>query len=284
MLEWYQRIPEMINPEMMRVGFFVINWYAATYFVALCFGMVLLRKKTKEWLSLEVYIDVVFAVVLGILIGARLGYVVLYNFAFYAEHPWSILLPFDEVTGQFIGIAGMSYFGGCIGAGIGLWLSMHQNKAQNKSVSVWRLADTLVSVVPLGYFIGRVGNFLNGELYGRVTTGWYGMYFPEAPDDGALLRHPSQLYEAFFEGIVLWFLLQWIRAKSLPDGNLLAMYVFLYGAFRFVLEFAREPDPQLSLWFNLLSLGQILASLWCIIGLVALSVLTVKNKKAWSST
>ncbi len=186
------------------------------------------------------------------MIGGRLGYVIFYNLKYYIAHPIEIILPFSLTNGfHFTGIAGMSYHGGLIGVLLATIIFCYRNK-----INLWRFADLLVPAVPLGYTFGRLGNFINGELYGRVTTMPWGMYFPL--DSTRQLRHPSQLYEAFFEGLFLFFVLWSMRKKKLFEGFLLSLYLIGYGLVRFLIEFVREPDPQLGVIVGSLTMGQIL--------------------------
>ena len=184
---------------------------------------------------------------------ARLGEILFYNFPYYAANPLAIISPFDPVTHQFIGIYGMSYHGGLIGATIASWLWARKNKI---SLSNW--INFIVPAIPLGYFFGRLGNFINGELYGRVTTKWWGMYFPS--DLIGELRHPSQLYEAFLEGIILFIILWPIRNKKWAKDNMLALYLLGYAAARIMAEFFRDPDG----WIGPFTIGQFLSLLMII--------------------
>jgi len=172
---------------------------------------------------------------LGLVIGARLGEVLFYNFSYYAMSPIRIISPFDPITHEFIGIYGMSYHGGLIGVLLAVIYFCRKNR-----VNFWQLADFVVPAVPAGYFFGRIGNFINGELYGRASGKFWGMYFPL--DSYLLLRHPSQLYEAFFEGLVLFLILWKIRNHEKIQGKMLAVYILGYAFWRFFMEFFREPD------------------------------------------
>ncbi|TAK96505.1 prolipoprotein diacylglyceryl transferase, partial [Patescibacteria group bacterium] len=136
---------------------------------------------------------------------------------------------------------------------------------RKRKVSFWQLADLVVPVIPAGYFFGRIGNFLNGELFGRPTDGWWGMYFPS--DSLGLLRHPSQIYEAFWEGAVLFGLLWAIRNQARWQGELLWLYFIGYGLVRFAIEFVREPDSQLGLFWGWLTLGQIFSLVAVLVGI-----------------
>ena len=193
--------------------------------------------------------------ILGLIVGARLGYVLFYNFSYYIKHPLEIIIPFSFSNGiTFTGISGMSYHGGLIGAIFAAWVYVYKAK-----LDWWSGVDLFVPVVPLGYTFGRLGNFINGELFGRVTTSPIGMYFPMAP--AGELRHPSQLYEAFFEGIFLFVILWSIRKIKIPNGAMLALYLIGYGTVRFFIEYFREPDAHLGFVLLSFSMGQILCLL-----------------------
>ena len=200
---------------------------------------------------------------IALIIGARLGYVLFYNFEYYIDNPLEILLPFSIKNGvwKFTGIAGMSYHGGVIGVLIAIWMY-----ARKKGLHLYTVADFLTPAIPLGYFFGRIGNFINGELYGRVTEASIGMYFPNAGD--YQLRHPSQLYEAFFEGIVLYFLIKSLRTRFTFLGFNSGLYVFGYAFFRFFIEYVREPDKHLQFILLNLTMGQLLCIAMMIGGIV----------------
>jgi phosphatidylglycerol:prolipoprotein diacylglycerol transferase len=212
----------------------------------------------------EIIQDYMVWAMIGVIVGGRLGYALFYNFGYYWQHPLEIILPFDFTDGvRFIGLSGMSYHGGAIGVAAASAYFCIRNK-----INFWRFADLFAPAVPLGYTFGRIGNFINGELYGRVTTAPWGMYFPLDPTQK--LRHPSQLYEALLEGIVLFALLWLIRKKKRFDGFLLGIYICGYGFVRFIIEFYREPDYQLGFVLGSLSMGQVLCLLMIAFGLVIL--------------
>jgi phosphatidylglycerol:prolipoprotein diacylglycerol transferase len=201
---------------------------------------------------------------LGVIIGGRFGYALFYNFGYYFQHPLEIILPFDFSHGfKFVGISGMSYHGGLIGVVIVFILFCRKHK-----INFWHFGDLFCPAIPLGYTFGRIGNFINGELFGRVTTVPWGMYFPL--DSTHSLRHPSQLYEALFEGIVLFILLWLIRKKKMFDGFLVGIYIFSYGFVRFFIEFFREPDYQLGFVLGFMSMGQVLCLLMMAAGMTIL--------------
>jgi len=211
--------------------------------------------------------------ILAVLIGGRLGYVLFYNLFYYLKHPLEIFLPFNINNGfQYTGLYGMSYHGALIAIVITSVFFCRKYK-----LNFWLLADLLASAVPLGYTFGRLGNFINGELYGRVTTVPWGMFFPL--DLKHQLRHPSQLYEALFEGIFLFIILWSLRKRVRISGTLFSLYLIGYGSVRFFLEFFREPDQQLGLIFGPFTMGQILCFTMILSGIIILVVRISKSKK-----
>jgi phosphatidylglycerol:prolipoprotein diacylglycerol transferase len=269
-LQFYQHIPERIDPVIFSFGFFSLGWYSLMYFVGffVVYGLLIYRIKEKEAggnFNNSKLIDFLIYAFLGLIIGGRFGYVVFYDFSFYFSHPLAVISPFDFLTGEFIGIYGMSYHGGLIGVLFATWIFIKKYK-----LNFWKLSDLVVPAIPLGYFFGRVGNFLNGELYGRATNIWLGMYFPS--DTLGILRHPSQLYEAFLEGIVLFLVFWKIRNQKIFQGKFLALYFMGYAAARFLGEFFREPDEQVGFLFGSLTLGQLFSLGMIIIGLFLLFI------------
>ncbi len=259
---WYQELPLHMQPVAWQLGWFSLSWYAVAYLVSLgisgWIGWKIMSSNGIRW-SAEQWLDLFLAVTAGVLVGGRLGFVFLYQPAWFVAHPSQIFWPFDATTGLWTGIAGMSFHGGLLGVGTGLWWFARVYK-----VNWWYLADSGVLLAPIGSFFGRLANFVNGELSGRVTTSDWGMYFPRG---GSALRYPSQLLEAFGEGIILFGLMQYCRKRfALGSGQLTAVYLMGYGVIRFMIEFTREPDPGVGLFFgNTLTLGQLLC-----LGMVAL--------------
>lgn len=264
---WWQHLPAKIDPVIFQIGSFRLQYYGMMYIVAfaLTYLLVSYRMRTElrySYISTEQMQGLFTAMIIGLIIGARLGYVVFYNLPYYLNHPLEIILPFNTGNGwQFTGIAGMSYHGGFIGTFIGHLLFIRKN-----GLNFWDTTDILMPSAPLGYTFGRLGNFINGELYGRSTNAVFGMYFPNAP--GNSLRHPSQLYEAAFEGfflfLVMWFIL---RKRIKTKGAMLGIYMIGYGLVRFFIEFVRQPDAQLGFIIFSLSMGQILCIAMILIGL-----------------
>ena len=244
------------DPILVQLGPLRVSWYGLMYvfgFLASYF-LVLYQMKHKDFgLSRQEVDSIYFYLALGLIIGARLGYVLFYDFSMYRKDPFEIL---------FIWRGGMSFHGGLIGVLVGWFIFCRKNKK-----SFWRTADLFVITAPIGLGLGRIGNFINGELYGRVTQVPWGMIFPKG---GPLPRHPSQLYESVLEGGVLFFILWFMKEKKLPPGGLLAVFLSLYGGFRFFLEFFREPDVQLGFVFGPFTMGQVLSSFMIAVGLFLL--------------
>jgi len=263
---WWQHLPQNISPVIFEIGWFKLQYYGLMYIVAfgITFFLVLYRLKHEKRFDFtpDQIKDIATYLIIGLIVGARLGYVLFYNFSYYINHPLEIILPFSFSNGiTFTGISGMSYHGGLIGATVAAWVYFYKAK-----LDWWSGVDLFVPVVPLGYTFGRLGNFINGELFGRVTTSPIGMYFPMAP--AGELRHPSQLYEAFFEGIFLFVVLWSIRKIKIPGGAMLALYLIGYGIVRFFIEYFREPDAHLGFVLLSFSMGQVLCSLMISAGIL----------------
>ena len=255
----WQHLPENIDPVIFEIGSFKLQYYGLMYVVAFAItyflAMYRIKHEDRFEISANQIKDLTVNMLLGLVIGARLGYVLFYNFFYYLKHPLEIILPFQFSGGiQFIGISGMSYHGGLIGVLLASWLYLRKH-----NLSFWEGCDLFVPVIPLGYTFGRLGNFINGELYGRITDSPFGMYFLSAP--GPERRHPSQLYEAFFEGVFFFAVLWMIRKRKMPPGAMLGLYLIGYGMVRFIIEYFRQPDAHLGFVFLSFSMGQVLCSL-----------------------
>lgn len=264
--QWWQHLPQNISPVIFEIGGFKLQYYGLMYIVAfaITFFLVLyrLKRENRFEFTTDQIKDITTYLILGLIVGARLGYVLFYNPSYYTRHPLEIIVPFSFSNGiTFTGISGMSYHGGLIGATFAAWFYFNKTK-----LNWWSGVDLFVPVIPLGYTFGRLGNFINGELFGRVTTSSVGMYFPMAP--AGQLRHPSQLYEAFFEGIFLFVILWSIRKLKIPNGAMLALYLIGYGMVRFFIEYFREPDAHLGFVVFSFSMGQILCLLMIATGIL----------------
>jgi phosphatidylglycerol:prolipoprotein diacylglycerol transferase len=268
-IQWWSHIPEQLDPYLIEIGSFRIGWYGLMYLAAFSTSYLLCRYRAKHegfGYTKEFIQDYLIWGAVGLIIGARLGYVLFYNLEYYASNPLEIILPFKFDGGfSYTGISGMSYHGGGLGAVAASVLFLRKHKT-----GFWRFSEFFVPTVPLGYTFGRIGNFINGELYGRVTTVSWGMYFPMDP--AGRLRHRSQLYEAFFEGIVL-FVLIWLSRKRSPfEGFMLSLYLMGYGTVRFFIEFVREPDQHLGPVLGPLSMGQILCIIMILTGVAIIMI------------
>ena len=254
----WQQSPSHISPALFSIGSFQLRYYSLMYLIAFAvvYSLTIYRLKNENYeYTAETVQDYLVWAMLAMILGGRFGYALFYNFSYYLRHPLEIILPFDFSNGiKFIGLSGMSYHGGFIGIVIATILFCRKRK-----INLWHFIDLFSPAIPLGYTFGRIGNFLNGELYGRVTAVPWGMYFPL--DQTHRLRHPSQLYEALFEGIVLFILLWSIRKKKCFDGFLIGIYICGYGFVRFFIEFFREPDYQLGFVLGFMSMGQVLCAL-----------------------
>ncbi len=251
-MEHWQHIYESFDPVAFEIFGFSVHWYGIMYvlalLVALWFGEYLVKKDSlpitkKELESYFIYAEI------GVIVGARLGYILFYDphTVYYLTHPWQIFNPFMD--GTFVGIRGMSYHGALIGFLIATYIYSRRYKK-----SFWFLMDIVAVSVPLGYIFGRIGNFLNQELIGRPTEVEWGIYV------NGTLRHPSQLYEALLEGLLIFVILYLYRKRKRFQGELILLYGFLYGFFRFLAEFFREPDIQLGyICCGWMSMGQLLS-------------------------
>jgi phosphatidylglycerol:prolipoprotein diacylglycerol transferase len=271
-MSWWNHIPEHINPNIIEFGSFRIRYYGLMYIVAfaITYVLVMYRIKSERYQYSKAIIQKYFVwAILGTLIGGRLGFVLFYDLTYYIAHPVRIISPFEYSNGiKYIGLSGMSYHGGLIGIISATLLFCHKNK-----INFWRLADLFAPVIALGFTFGRIGNFLNGELYGRVTTVPWAMYFPL--DASGQLRHPSQLYEALFEGILLFVILWNLRKKQIFDGFHFCSYIIGYGTVRFFIEFVREPNPGLDSIFNFFTMGQVLCLAMIVSGIF---IILIKNR------
>jgi phosphatidylglycerol:prolipoprotein diacylglycerol transferase len=243
-----------IDPILVDLGPIRLSWYGLMYVFGFFISYLLVRyqMRRKEFgISKQEVENLYFYLILGLMVGARLGYVLFYDLKMYLADPLEIFA---------IWHGGMSFHGGLIGVLlVGILFSWKNKK------SFWRIADLIIVTVPIGLGLGRIGNFINGELYGRVTQIPWGMIFPKG---GPLPRHPSQLYESALEGGVLFLILWLIKDKKIPSGGLLALFLSLYGTFRFFIEFFREPDVQVGFVFGPFTMGQILCAFMIVGGII----------------
>lgn len=234
-----------ISPVAFSIGSLAIRWYSLAYLLGIVAAWLLTLKMIKRYdlpLSKQQIEDAVFFTTLGIILGGRLGYVLFYGGDFFWHNPLQILA---------IWHGGMSFHGGAIGAVLGLFYTAYTRK-----INFWLLTDLAALFAPIGLFLGRIANFVNDELWGRVTNVPWAVRFPSG---GGLPRHPSQLYEAFLEGVVIFAVLNilWRMPKIREKRGLVSsLFVLMYAVFRFLVEYVRQPDEQLGfLWLGL-TMGQ----------------------------
>lgn len=234
------------DPVALSVGPLKIHWYGLMYLIGFgagaWLGIYRARREGSGWQSQEVT-DLLFYIALGVILGGRIGYVLFYNLPYYLQHPLGVFALWD---------GGMAFHGGLLGVLTAVWLF-----GRKSGRSFLQVGDFLAPLCALGLGAGRIGNFINQELWGRTTDLPWGMVFPLA---GPEPRHPSQLYEAFLEGLLL-FAIVWIYSrKPRPTGRISGLFLAGYGLFRFLVEFAREPDAHLGpVAFDWLTMGQLLS-------------------------
>lgn len=244
-----------INPVALQLGPISIHWYGLMYLIGFALVWILGRKRIQRGqtdLNLKDLEDIIFYCVLGVIVGGRLGYVLFYKPSQYLANPLEIFYLWE---------GGMAFHGGLIGVVVVLLLY-----ARKRQKPLLELGDFIAPLIPLGLGAGRLGNFINGELWGRATHLPWGMVFPHTGD--GIARHPSQLYEMALEGLVLFALLWWFARKPRPMGQISAVFLMGYGTFRFLVEFTREPDYFLGLLAGGLSMGQLLSLPMVIVGII----------------
>lgn len=234
-----------IDPVAVHLGPLAVRWYGLAYVVGFVAAGLVMWGLNRTWrmgMSDDDVLDTVIAAVLGLMVGARLGYVLFYGGAAYLAEPLRVFAVWD---------GGMSFHGGLIGILVGGWLA-----SRRVGVPFLRLCDAGAVGAPIGIFFGRLANFVNGELWGRPSDVPWAIVFPGAD---AQPRHPSQLYEATLEGLVLFGAMWWLSRRKRPDGVQLGWFLVLYGVFRLALETFREPDVQLGFIAGPLTMGQLLS-------------------------
>ena len=267
-MEFWQNIYSHFNPVAFNLDPIAVHWYGLMYALALLSAIFVAKwfiKHDKLPISNDLFDSYIWWAEIGVILGARLGYVLFYdtNTMYYLTHPWQIFNPY--VDGVYAGISGMSYHGAFLGFIIASYLFCRKNK-----VSFWFITDIAVLGISAAYVFGRIGNFFNQELVGRATDVPWGIYV------GNVLRHPSQLYEAILEGLLVFAILVYIRKRKSCDGQLALMYGILYSITRIIAEFFRQPDSQLGfIYSNWLTMGILQSSLI----LVICMILYVKIRK-----
>ena len=259
---------QSIDPIAFAAGPFVVRWYGIAYILGFACAALVMWRVARRWrvrVDADALLTILFCVIIGVIVGGRLGYVLFYGNGAYLENPLEILA-FNH--------GGMSFHGGLIGA-----LLAGIAAAKFTGIPYLTLADLGSIGAPLGLLFGRCANFINGELWGAPTDAPWGVVFGGAA--GMMPRHPSQLYEAFLEGIVIFAVLYLLSRKRppRPRGTFLGVFLIMYGCFRFAVEFVREPDVQLGyLWGGWLTMGQLLSVPLILVGIGVL-VYALKVKK-----
>ena len=230
-----------------------IRWYSLSYIFGIIFAWVYCKKiLIKDKKILELFDDLITYLIIGVILGGRLGYIIFYNLEYYLNNLFEIFMIWE---------GGMSFHGGLIGVIIATYIFSKINK-----INTFSFLDLISMSAPIGIFLGRVANFINSELYGRETDLFWSVKFIKVDE---ISRHPSQIYEAIFEGVILFLLLNYIFNKYLyrSSGLISALFLIFYSVFRFFIEFTREPDVQIGYVLYNLTLGQILSFVFLIFGL-----------------
>lgn len=242
-----------LDPVIFAVGPFAVRWYGLAYVAGFVIAAYVVYRLSKRWeigLSVDDVLNLMLSCVVGVIVGSRLFYVAVYGAGRYWENPAEIVAIWD---------GGMAWHGGFIGIIIAGFIYSRVRK-----ISFLTLADLAAVGAPVGFFFGRIANFVNGELWGRPTDLPWGVVFGGAA--GNAPRHPSQLYEALLEGLVMFLVLLWFARKRRPEGFLFGMFMLLYGVFRLSLEFVREPDAQIGFLLGSVTMGQLLSVPLVILG------------------
>tara|TARA_B110000971_G_scaffold220761_1_gene265361 strand:+ start:1598 stop:2389 length:792 start_codon:yes stop_codon:yes gene_type:complete len=248
-----------LDPVLINFSFFEIRWYSLAYILGILIGWWVAKKiilsKIKSnivFFDIKLFDDLISYIIISIILGGRIGYIIFYNLSYYLDNPISIFKIWE---------GGMSFHGALAGIIIGTYFFSKKTK-----INTFFFLDIIASVAPIGIFFGRVANFINGELYGKPSDLLWSVIFPKID---MLPRHPSQLYEAALEGIVLFaILIIVILKKNIKIGMCSSLFMVLYGFFRIIAEQFREPDLQIGYLFNLFSMGSILSFAMMLIGLL----------------
>jgi len=250
-----------LDPILFDFGFLIIRWYSLAYIFGILIGWWLGKRIIlKKFQNLNFNFDVkefdnfITYIIISMLLGGRIGYILFYNLGYFLSNPIDILKIWE---------GGMSFHGALIGIILGTyWFSL------KKKIPTFFLLDIVAFVAPIGIFFGRIANFINGELVGKTTNVFWGVIFPKIDNS---IRHPSQLYEAFLEGIILFIIMNLILfRKNYKTGNCSYMFLIFYGFFRTCAEFFREPDSQIGYLFDPISMGMILSFLMILAGIIIL--------------
>ena len=266
---WLNELYHTLDPIALAVGPLTIRWYGIAYLLGFVAAGVVMHRVARHW-HIDVSVDDVFTLMTGlacgVIVGGRLGYVLFYGKGYYLAHPLSILM---------LSEGGMSFHGGLVGAVVGTYLA---NRSLDLSFAT--VADLIAIGAPIGLCLGRCANFVNGELWGKETTLPWGVMFDDT-GGGAVYRHPSQLYEALLEGVVL-FCVQYALSRRLPprpQGTFVGTFLVFYGCVRFLIEFVRLPDAHMGyLAWGWLTMGQVLSLPLVVLGIALLAFSARRNE------
>jgi len=258
-----------LDPVLINFGFFQIKWYSIAYIFAIIFGwmygnFIIKNKKALISIKTQDFDDLILYLIFGIILGGRLGYVFFYNFEYYIANPSQIYK---------VWLGGMSFHGGLLGVIISTFVYSKISKKK-----FFELSDIICCVAPIGLFLGRIANFINGELYGKISTAPWAIIFPNADK---IPRHPSQIYEALLEGIVLFSIINFFAIKKniiIKTGYISCLFLISYSVLRIFSEIFREPDKHLGYLYNYISMGILLSIIMFVSGCLILFLLK-KNEQ-----
>ena len=246
-----------LDPVLIDFGFLVIRWYSLAYIFGILIGWwlgkrIILKRFQNLNFNIKEFDNLITYIIISMLLGGRIGYILFYNFEYYLSNPLDVLKIWE---------GGMSFHGALIGIILGTyWFSI------KKDIPTFFLLDIIAFVAPIGIFFGRIANFINGELVGKTTDVFWGVIFPKIDNN---IRHPSQLYEAFFEGVVLFIIMNLILFKNnYKTGTCSYIFLIFYGIFRTFSELFREPDSQVGYLFGPISMGTMLSLLMILAGII----------------
>ena len=262
-----------LNPILIDLGLFQVKWYSMAYILGILIGWMYakkiiekMKKNKSDFKTIEKshFDDLVNYLIVGIILGGRLGYVIFYNFEYYIQN-------LSEIFKIWQG--GMSFHGGLLGVILAIFIF-----SENTKINFYKISDIIACVSPIGIFLGRVANFINGELYGKISTLPWAVIFPEG---GNIARHPSQIYEAILEGIILFILINFLALKKhliFKTGYISGLFLISYSALRIFSEVFREPDRHIGYFFNYFSMGSLLSILTLLAGFIIM-FLNKKNEQ-----
>ena len=242
------------DPVAFHLFSLEIRWYSLSYIFGIIFGWIYCKRYLiKNQNVLKLFDDLISYLIIGIILGGRLGYIIFYNPIYYSKNLLEIFMIWN---------GGMSFHGGVLGVIVATYLFGKKNK-----INYFIFLDLIAMAAPIGIFLGRITNFINSELYGRETNLYWSVKFEKIDN---LSRHPSQIYEAFFEGIILFLLLNLVFKKYFYKsvGVISSLFIIFYSLFRFIIEYTREPDPQLGIIFSYFTMGQLISIIFFIFGLL----------------